>query len=597
LFFIKTGFCLLYFCKVKKGFRHITSVIAFVVIAFASTILQAQTYNIATYNGMTVTTCSGNFYDSGGSGGNYGNNENYVVTFCSASGSPLYFDFTSSSSALNLDAGTGDTLFFYDGLTTSDPLIATLVKADDYAFSYPAVGTFSSCVTIKWKSNASAVDGGWQASISCEEPPTCADNPPAADVFGQATAVCNLNDYCGTTSRYYGEDAPFNFGGTGGSCPGPDDGLFAGTLENNSWLKFIADATSASFDFNVTGGASCDGVQVGIFSFDAATNTFARKSPCNYTDGGWSGAFTLTATGLTVGQTYYMMIDGNAGSNCDYTIGAGTGVATVSAGADQIVCAFNTTLAATTAMGSGTWSVVSGTGVFADATNPTTYVSGLSYGINVFRWTSTGGLCMDVGAYDDVVVENTCLLPITLSDFTATVVDDMVRLNWTTASEIDNDHFVLERAGADQQFMAIAEIMGSGTTTIPVNYTYTDDMPLPAVNYYRLKQVDVNANTSTSNVIAIESHSDAQTFTIGDCYFDNASEVLTIPYQTSASVALDIQLCDIAGRILFSATCHTTAVNDNAQVDLHHLTQTGLILLQITGDNGVRSNHTFWISE
>ncbi|MBP9880512.1 MAG: hypothetical protein KBF44_10405, partial [Chitinophagales bacterium] len=187
-------------------------------LLFISTIF-TQSYNIASYNGLTVNTCSGNFYDSGGSGGNYGNNENYVVTFCSSSGSPLYFDFGASSSSLNLDAGTGDTLFFYDGLTTSDPLIATLTKSDDYGFSNPTVGTVSTCVTIQWKSNGSAADGGWSATIDCSEPPVCADNPPAADVFGQATAVCNLNDYCGTTSGYYGEDAPYNFGGTGGSCP------------------------------------------------------------------------------------------------------------------------------------------------------------------------------------------------------------------------------------------------------------------------------------------------------------------------------------------------------------------------------------------
>ena len=69
-------------------------------LLFISTIF-TQSYNIASYNGLTVNTCSGNFYDSGGSGGNYGNNENYVVTFCSSSGSPLYFDFGASSSSLN----------------------------------------------------------------------------------------------------------------------------------------------------------------------------------------------------------------------------------------------------------------------------------------------------------------------------------------------------------------------------------------------------------------------------------------------------------------------------------------------------------------
>jgi hypothetical protein len=55
------------------------------------------------------TTCSGIFTDGTG---NYGNNESFTTTFCSSNGNYLKFDFSASSSALNLDAGTGDTLFF-----------------------------------------------------------------------------------------------------------------------------------------------------------------------------------------------------------------------------------------------------------------------------------------------------------------------------------------------------------------------------------------------------------------------------------------------------------------------------------------------------
>jgi len=49
--------------------------------------LNAQTYNLGSApatNGATISTCSGMFYDSGGASGNYGNNQNFTVTFCSA---------------------------------------------------------------------------------------------------------------------------------------------------------------------------------------------------------------------------------------------------------------------------------------------------------------------------------------------------------------------------------------------------------------------------------------------------------------------------------------------------------------------------------
>jgi len=352
-----------------------------------------QTYEIDAYNGQVVTTCGGSFYDSGGSGGNYANNESFSMTFCSASGQYLTFDFSLSSSSLNLDAGTGDTLYFYNGTTATGTPIAFLTSSDDVAFTQLMINTLSTCVTVVWHSDGSAVDGGWNAVIACENPPVCAGNPPASDIFGQATTICNLNNYCGTTASYYGEDLPYNLGG-GGTCPAPDDGIFGGTIENNSWLAFQAISTTASFDFTVT-NCSGDGIQVGIFGFNGSV--FNLVSPCALTDGSQGGTFTVTASALTIGSTYYIMIDGNAGATCDYIIHANTGVAVVSAGPDQNICVSNTTMAALAPnAGTGTWSTIAGNGTFSNINSPTSSVSGLSNGTNTFVWTIPSGPCENV---------------------------------------------------------------------------------------------------------------------------------------------------------------------------------------------------------
>lgn len=535
--------------------------------------LFAQSYNIASYNGLTVNTCSGNFYDSGGSGGNYGNNENYVVTFCSSSGSPLYFDFGASSSSLNLDAGTGDTLFFYDGLTTADPLIATLTKSDDYGFSNPTVGTVSSCVTIQWKSNGSAADGGWSASIDCVEPPVCADNPPAADVFGQATAVCNLNDYCGTTSGYYGEDAPYNFGGTGGSCPHPDDDLFAGTLENNSWLKFIAAATSSTFDFNVTGGASCDGVQIGIYAFNEATKTFTLKSPCSYTDGGHEGSFSITASSLIVGDTYYMMIDGNSGSNCDYTIGANTGVATVDAGPDQSICGASVTLNAETTTGSGSWSLVSGSGSFADAADPDSWVSGLALGENVFQWTTTDGLCGD--GFDVVTINNICLLPVTITQFYAEESSAGVNLFWTTASE-NIAYFTIEKSLDGFAFYPI----GTVQTTPNDQFTFIDKAAVIGDNYYRLIQMEHSGDSFESQIIAV-SCKGLQNYIDEQQMYINQEGDLIISGNFAKGSNIKVEIYDILGRSQFAKQFEIDNASNLQHIQLNGFSMEGLAICTV----------------
>lgn len=97
-----------------------------------------------------------------------------------------------------------------------------------------------------------------------------------------------------------------------------------------------------------------------------------------------------------------------------------TGSITVSnAGADQTVCATTATLAANTAVnGVGTWSVVNGSGIFANSNNPTTSVSGLQPGNNVFRWVISNGACNP--STDDVSVTSVSISPAVVMNNLAT---------------------------------------------------------------------------------------------------------------------------------------------------------------------------------
>lgn len=65
----------------------------------------SQAYEIDDYDGQTVITCSGPFYDSGGAAAYYGDNENHTVTFCSDNGLSILIDFTT------FEVRSGDTLW------------------------------------------------------------------------------------------------------------------------------------------------------------------------------------------------------------------------------------------------------------------------------------------------------------------------------------------------------------------------------------------------------------------------------------------------------------------------------------------------------
>jgi len=86
-------------------------------------------------------------------------------------------------------------------------------------------------------------------------------------------------------------------------------------------------------------------------------------------------------------------------------------------------------------------------------------------------------------------------LPITLSSFNAIVRDQTVELKWSTSSEVNFDHFVLERSPNGFQFFELTKIKGSGTSNVRKDYFYTDNNPLIGNSYYRLTSIDFDGYT------------------------------------------------------------------------------------------------------
>jgi hypothetical protein len=90
-------------------------------------------------------------------------------------------------------------------------------------------------------------------------------------------------------------------------------------------------------------------------------------------------------------------------------------------------------------------------------------------------------------------------VPVELTSFTASVISDNVILEWTTATEINNYGFEVERAvlnaaAVQKDWETLGFVSGAGTTTEQRNYSYTDSK-IPGGKYiYRLKQIDFNGS-------------------------------------------------------------------------------------------------------
>ena len=99
-------------------------------------------------------------------------------------------------------------------------------------------------------------------------------------------------------------------------------------------------------------------------------------------------------------------------------------------------------------------------------------------------------------------------LPVELVSFSAKVVRVVdVQLIWRTATELNNDHFEVQRSANGRQFESIARVAGHGTSNTATDYAYTDGgigATMADQLYYRLRQVDHDGTSSFSPVQIVQ---------------------------------------------------------------------------------------------
>lgn len=111
--------------------------------------------------------------------------------------------------------------------------------------------------------------------------------------------------------------------------------------------------------------------------------------------------------------------------------------------------------------------------------------------------------CSSTFKIDDFAVGENSALPIVIKSFVALALPTSTRLSFSTATELNNSHFVIERSADARTFSEIGRVQGAGTTRVPQSYTFTDEKPLSGLNYYRLRQVDFDGAESLSGVVSV----------------------------------------------------------------------------------------------
>ncbi len=105
---------------------------------------------------------------------------------------------------------------------------------------------------------------------------------------------------------------------------------------------------------------------------------------------------------------------------------------------------------------------------------------------------------------DDIVIENYGIVPVELTSFTYQTNDNIVILNWETATELNNQGFEVHRSIDKENWQLISFLDGKGTTSNSNSYSVSDEPNQYGQLYYRLKQIDFNGTFKIYGPIEVE---------------------------------------------------------------------------------------------
>jgi hypothetical protein len=155
--------------------------------------------------------------------------------------------------------------------------------------------------------------------------------------------------------------------------------------------------------------------------------------------------------------------------------------------------------------------------------------------------------------YQPTLFTVSSVVPVGLTNFSAERKGEVVDLFWTTASELNNDFFEVERwiqKGEDtyteKSFAVIGRVEGSGTTSSKQHYQFSDLRAASAETiYYRLKQVDYDGKSTYSQVVVVFLDSNR---TIVKLYPNPGSTWFTLEVSGKDTNALSVEVIDAAGK-------------------------------------------------
>ncbi|MBP6623611.1 MAG: T9SS type A sorting domain-containing protein, partial [Chitinophagaceae bacterium] len=179
-------------------------------------------------------------------------------------------------------------------------------------------------------------------------------------------------------------------------------------------------------------------------------------------------------------------------------------------------------------------------------------------------------------------------LPVTLLSFTGNRETTANVLNWTTSMEQNNAYFHVQRSQDARNFTTIAKVNTkaiNGNSSTMLRYELQDEHPSTGNNYYRLEQVDLDGNSSYSEVINLYRDANGNIISI---YPNPTKGMLYVECLFLTEGEAAIILSDLSGRKIKEIQMNTSTGSNTISFDMSDVS-IGMYLLKVSQGNQVIS--------
>ena len=174
------------------------------------------------------------------------------------------------------------------------------------------------------------------------------------------------------------------------------------------------------------------------------------------------------------------------------------------------------------------------------------------------------------------------VLPVELLYFHAKVEGDKVIIDWATASELNNSHFVVQRSADGKRFEDLDIVIGAGNSTKELSYSFIDDSPLAGISYYRLVQVDYDGNTEIFDPVSVKLQTVWQ---IGAYPNPSTSdEAVTLKITSEEQQYVNLEIVTLNGNIMWQSTQYIEAGVNRLELPQQAMPKTGMYILKVSNN-------------